>query len=134
MDEIQAGLLRVRLCHMQELQEERERICCRYLSEIRNSKIVLPTVLPGATHVWHQFVVRCEERDALAGYLKEKGVGTIIHYPIPPHLAEAYAYLGYKKGAFPITETYADTVLSLPLYIGMTSEEQEYVVECINGC
>lgn len=132
LDELQAGLLRVRLSHMQELQEEREKICCRYLAEIKNEKILLPNVLSRATHVWHQFVVRCEERDTLAEYLKEKGIGTIIHYPIPPHLAEAYAYLGYKKGAFPITETYADTVLSLPLYIGMTKEEQDYIIECLN--
>ena len=65
-------------------------------------------------------------------YLDGLEIGTIIHYPIPPHLAEAYAYLGYKKGDFPIAEKTAHEILSLPLYIGMTSEEQDYVIEKIN--
>ena len=66
-------------------------------------------------------------------YLNEKQIGTIIHYPIPPHLSEAYQYLGHKKGEFPITENYADTVLSIPLYNGMTEEEQQYVIDAINA-
>ena len=65
-------------------------------------------------------------------YLQDRGIGTIIHYPIPPHLAEAYQYLGYEKGAYPITEAYADTVLSLPMYTGMTQEEIKYVIDVIN--
>ena len=71
-------------------------------------------------------------RDALAAYLKEKGIGTTIHYPIPPHLSEAYAYLGFKAGDLPIAERYADEVLSLPMYNGMTEEEQRYVIDAIN--
>jgi len=88
-------------------------------------------VREGATSVWHQFVIRCKERDALIAYLNEKEIGTIIHYPIPPHLSEAYRYLGYQEGAFPITEQYAGEVLSLPMYNGMTEEEQNYVIEAI---
>ena len=65
-------------------------------------------------------------------YLKEKEIGTIIHYPIPPHLSQAYKYLGYKKGDFPITEKYANEVLSLPMYNGMTDEEQTYVIKALN--
>ena len=65
-------------------------------------------------------------------YLKEKGIGTIIHYPIPPHLSEAYAYLGFGVGDFPIAERYAGEVLSLPMYNGMTEEEQRYVIDAIN--
>ncbi len=65
-------------------------------------------------------------------YLKEREIGTLIHYPIPPHLSEAYAYLGHKKGDFPIAEKYADEVLSLPMYNGMTENEQKTVVEAIN--
>ncbi len=64
--------------------------------------------------------------------MEDKGIGTIIHYPIPPHLSEAYSYLGYKKGAFPITEKYADTVLSIPLYNGMTGDELDYIIEAVN--
>jgi dTDP-4-amino-4,6-dideoxygalactose transaminase len=66
-------------------------------------------------------------------YLKSKDIGTIIHYPIPPHLSEAYSYLGLKKGDFPVTEKYADTVLSLPLYNGMTENEQDWVIRAINN-
>lgn len=65
-------------------------------------------------------------------YLSGHGIGSIIHYPIPPHLSEAYQDLGYGKGSFPITEEYADTVLSLPLYTGMTEEEQDYVIDVLN--
>ncbi|MGL4866436.1 MAG: DegT/DnrJ/EryC1/StrS family aminotransferase [Cetobacterium sp.] len=132
LDELQAGLLRVKLSHLNELTEEREKIAARYLSEIKNSKIELPKVRKGATSVWHLFVVKTEERDRLQKYLEENGIGTVIHYPIPPHLSKAYEYLGYKKGDFPITEKYAETVLSLPLYNGMTKEEQSYVIEVIN--
>ncbi len=66
------------------------------------------------------------------GYLKERGIGTIIHYPLPPHLQEAYAYLGHKRGDLPVTEDYADRVLSIPMYNGMTEEEMKYVTDVIN--
>ena len=66
-------------------------------------------------------------------YLDQKGIGTIIHYPIPPHLAEAYQHLGLKKGDLPVTEKYADSVLSIPLYNGMTEDEQTYVIEALNA-
>ena len=133
LDEIQAGLLRVRLKHVQECEEERQKIAARYLAELKNPKLILPEVREGATAVWHQFVIRTKERDALITYLNEREIGTIIHYPIPPHLSEAYQYLGYQKGAFPITEQYAQEVLSLPMYNGMTEEEQTYVIDAINA-
>ena len=133
LDELQAGLLRVRLRHVEECEEERRQIAARYLAEIQNDKLILPGVQEGATAVWHQFVVRSEQRDELKKYLEEKEIGTIIHYPIPPHLSEAYQYLGYKKGDFPITEQYASQVLSLPMYNGMTEEEQSYVIDAINA-
>lgn len=132
LDELQAGLLRVRLSHMQELEEEKRQICNRYLAELKNENIVLPTMRQGATHIWHQFVIQTDKREALIKYLNDREIGTIIHYPIPPHLSEAYQYLKVKKGSLPITERYADTVLSIPLYNGMTEEEQTYVIEAIN--
>lgn len=132
LDELQAGLLRVRLEHLDELLEEKTRICNRYLNELHNDKIELPKIRKGATHIWHQFVIRCKDRDSLIKYLDDKGIGTIIHYPIPPHLSEAYAYLGMKAGDLPITEQYAKEVLSIPLYNGMTNEEQDFVIEAIN--
>ncbi|WP_099467055.1 DegT/DnrJ/EryC1/StrS family aminotransferase [Konateibacter massiliensis] len=132
LDELQAGLLRVRLSHMHELTEEKIAIARRYDKELNNSKIELPRVREKATSIYHQYVINCKERDALVDYLNEKEIGTIIHYPVPPHLSEAYAYLGYKKGDFPITENYADTVLSIPMYNGMTEEEQTFVIDAIN--
>lgn len=97
LDEIQAGLLRVKLAHIRELEEEKRNICERYLQNLKNSKIVLPKIREGATHIWHQFVIRCEEREKLIEYLNNKEIGTIIHYPIPPHLSEAYRYLNIKR-------------------------------------
>lgn len=133
LDEMQAGFLRVRLSHMAELEEEKRKICERYLNELHNDKIQLPEIREGATHIWHQFVIRCKERDNLMAYLEENGIGTIIHYPIPPHLSEAYQYLGLKEGSLPITEQCAKEVLSIPLYNGMTKEEQDKVIDAINA-
>ena len=88
--------------------------------------------LPGAFAANNR-IDKIEEITKYTVYLKEKGIGTIIHYPIPPHLSEAYRYLGKKRGDYPIAERYADEVLSLPMYNGMTEEEQTYVIEAINA-
>lgn len=133
LDEMQAALLSVKLSHMGELTEERVRLAGFYDRHISNNLLNKPSVRPGAGHVYHQYVIRCNTREALQEYLGEKGIQTQIHYPVPPHLAECYARLGYKKGDFPVTENYADTVLSLPLYMGMTREEQDYVIDALNG-
>lgn len=132
LDELQAGLLRVRLGHMEELEAQKRKICERYLRELDGEKFGLPGIREGATHVWHQFVIRSPRRDELAEYLRDKGIGTIIHYPIPPHLSEAYRYLGLREGALPVTESYARSVLSLPLFYGMKEEEQSYVIQWMN--
>lgn len=133
LDEMQAGLLRVRLPHMEELTAQKQAIADRYTRELKNPLFVLPEVRENSNCVWHQYVIRCEERDRLIAYLDEKGIGTIIHYPIPPHLSEAYQYLGHKEGFLPITERYAQTVLSIPMYNGMTEEEQTYVIDALNA-
>lgn len=133
LDELQAGLLRVKLSHLDEFNEERCRIAKRYYEGITNPLVVLPKVRPGADSSWHQFVVHCEKRDELKKYLEDNEIGTLIHYPIPPHLSEAYSYLNKHIGDYPITEKYADEVLSLPMYNGMTSEEQDKVISCINS-
>ena len=132
LDELQAGLLRIKLSHLSELTNERKEIAEKYLKEIKNPLVHLPKVRENCSHVWHLFVVRVENRDKFQKYLEENGIGTVIHYPIPPHLSKAYEYLGYKVGDYPITEEYAKTVISLPLYNGMTKEEIGYVIEKIN--
>ena len=136
LDELQAGLLRVRLSHLPELEADKRCLCGRYLAELKGSAFALPEIREGATHIWHQFVLRLESgetRARLIEYLKDRGIGTIIHYPVPPHLSEAYRYLRVPQGSLPITEAYADTVLSIPLYNGMTDEEQSFVIDAING-
>ena len=133
LDEMQAALLRVKLSHLDELNDERKRIAEKYLNGIKNSRLILPQLRAGSEHVYHQFVVRTEQRDEFKKYLEDSGIKTVIHYPIPPHLAECYGRLGYKRGDFPIAEQYADEVLSLPMFNGMTDEEINFVIEVCNG-
>ena len=132
LDELQAALLSVRLKHLPELTKERKMLAERYLKGICNEKLILPKCREGADHVYHQFVIRCSQRQKLMEYLKELGIDTIIHYPVPPHLSQAYESLGYHKGDFPITEAYADEVLSIPMYNGLTYEEQDRVIDALN--
>lgn len=135
LDELQAGLLRVKLQYLDGFNAERCKIADKYSEGIQTGLIQLPKIRPGADCSWHQYVIHVGngKRDELMNYLKEKGIGTIIHYPIPPHLSQAYqSILGYGVGAFPVAERYAKEVLSLPMYNGMTAEEQQYVIEEIN--
>ena len=133
LDEMQAALLRVKLSHLQELNDERKMLAQRYNEGITNPAVCLPKVRDGAESIYHQYVVKCVSRDSLQKSLEQNGIQTQIHYPIPPHLAQCYHFLGYKKGDYPITESYAKEVLSLPIYTGMTLEEQDYVIEQINA-
>ena len=132
LDELQAGLLRVKLSHVDELLQDRERIAMRYLSEIKNDFIKLPKLNESCTHVWHLFVVECEYRDELITFLQENNIQALIHYPIPPHLSEAYKYLNIKEGSLPLTEYLSKHILTLPLYNGMLDDEIDYVIEVIN--
>ena len=132
LDELQAGLLRVRLSHLEELTNERVKIAKFYNDNIINDKIKKPSIRDGATSVWHQYVVLCDEREKLMDYLKQNEIATMIHYPIPPHMSKAYEYLNIQNGSLPITEEYATKVLSLPIYNGMTHDEMQWVVDVIN--
>ena len=114
------------------MNEERCKIAERYNTKINNPLITVLKTRPGSTNTWHQYEIYSPKRDELIKYLKERGIGSIIHYPIPPHLSNAYAYLGHHEGDYPITEKYANTVLSLPMYNGYTEEEQDYVINCLN--
>lgn len=133
LDEIQAGMLRVKLKYLDELNGERARIADRYNKEIKNVLIRPLVTRPGSNNVWHQYVIHVENhRDELMDYLNTCEIGSIIHYPIPPHLSEAYEYLGYKEGDYPITEKNASEVLSIPMYNGITEEEQNRVIKALN--
>ena len=132
MDEIQAALLRVKLHHIDEITAERRAIAEAYLAGIKNPDIILPQIAEGASHVWHLFVVRTEKRDDLQKYLADNGIGTQIHYPVPPHLAEAYKGLGHNIGDFPMTERLAEMILSLPLFNGENTSHIDALLQNIN--
>ncbi len=132
LDELQAALLHTKLGHLDELIAERERIAAAYLDGMHNPAVKLPKTRANANHVWHQFVVQTEDRDGFQQYLADHGIKTVIHYPIPPHLAECYESLGHKEGDYPIAEKMAKTVLSLPMFNGMREEEVQYVIETVN--
>lgn len=133
LDEMQAAFLRVKLPYLDKWNEDRRRIARRYLSEITNPQIILPPdVSEIYDHIYHVFVVRCKERDKLEAYLNENGIATVKHYPVPIHLQGAYADLGIKEGDLPIAEEISKTVLSLPMYYGMTEPEISSVILAIN--
>lgn len=132
LDELQAAFLAAKLPHLERMNAERRRIAGMYLEGIRNPEIILPYVPGYAQPVWHIFGIRCQRRDELESYLNERGIGTNKHYPIPMHLQECYRDLGFHKGDFPIAEEISATELSLPMYYGMTDEQIQHVIACIN--
>ena len=133
LDEFQAALLRVNLSHIEEMKTSRLSIADRYYEGMKRLPINLPYKSPIVDHAFHQFVIRHPERDKLRKHLIEHGVPTLVHYPIPPHLQGAYRHLGYKKGDFPITEEYADTMISLPICPNMTDDEVDQVIEAVRS-
>lgn len=134
LDELQAAFLRVKLPYLDKWNEARREIAKKYIEGIKNPKIVLPLSNSDEyEHIYHVFVIRCDERDDLERYLREKGIMTVKHYPVPMHLQGAYKSLGYKEGDLPIAEKISQTVLSLPLYYGMTDEDIQYVIDSINA-
>lgn len=132
LDEIQAGLLRVKLSHMQEIIEERESIAGRYLTEICNPRVQLPTVASNATHVYHLFVVLVDNQHKFMKHLKEHNVSSDIHYPTPPYLAKPYLHLGYKREDFPMTDFLYSKIVSIPIFTGMSQAEQTAVITAVN--
>lgn len=131
LDELQAAFLRVRLSKLDEWNTRRRDCANYYLDELSGlSGLILPEPA-GSDHVWHLFVVRHETRDALRQHLEDCGVATQIHYPIPPHLSEAYLDLNYHNGDFPIAEEAAATVLSLPIGPHLSRSDQKRVVSAI---
>lgn len=132
LDEIQASFLRIKLTHLDRMNDERRRIANRYIEEIHNPHIILPYVASYVMPVWHIFPIRCYRREELERYLVEKGIMTNKHYPIPIQLQECYRELGYRKGDLPISEEISATELSLPMYYGMSEEQIQYVVDSIN--
>ena len=124
MDECQASFLSIFLKHLKNWTNERRQIADWYQDHLKGlDEISLPITHSKASHVYHLFVIRTRLRDSLQKYLQEHEIGTLIHYPIPPHLQKCYHKLGHKKGDFPISEELSQNLLSLPLWIGMSEDE-----------
>jgi dTDP-4-amino-4,6-dideoxygalactose transaminase len=131
LDSIQAGWLSVKLRHLAKWNEARRELAHRYhelFAEAKDS-IVVPVEAPWTKGVYHLYVVRVQDREALQTHLAEAGIGTGIHYPIPLHLQKAYAHLGYEKGAFPVTQRVAAEIVSLPMFPQLNLAQQQEVAE-----
>jgi dTDP-4-amino-4,6-dideoxygalactose transaminase len=129
LDELQAAVLRVKLKYLDQWNEERRKKASIYTKLLEGTEIVCPTEKEPVRHVYHLYVIRTKKRDSLQAFLREKGIGTLIHYPTPIHLQNAYKNLGYRRGDLPVTEKYAQEVLSLPFYPELTGEEMREVQE-----
>ena len=137
LDEVQAAVLLAKLPHLDSWNRRRQEIAARYCSEIKNPLVcVTPVPANPKTHVWHVFPVFCERRDDLQKFLKERGIETLIHYPIPPHLQEVFdgalSRGELRYGPLPIAEELARTELSIPMGPAMSDEQVAYVIESLN--
>jgi dTDP-4-amino-4,6-dideoxygalactose transaminase len=132
MEEIQGAVLGVKLPHLNDWTDGRRRVAARYRELLAGiPEVSAPREMPYAKHVYHLFVIRAQRRDELATWLKEQGVDSGLHYPLPLHFQQAYGYLGHKKGDFPVAEKGCEEILSIPMFPEMTDEQIEYVVESI---
>lgn len=134
LDELQSAFLRVKLKYLDAWNQERKGIAEKYFQGIYNPQIVLPPkVSEKFDHIYHVFAVRCKRRDELEKMLAESGIETVKHYPIPIPFQKAYAECHAARGEYPEAEEISDTVLSIPMFCGMTEEETAYVIDRINS-
>ncbi len=134
MDELQAGMLLIKLKYILDWTRQRQQIASWYFEMLKDiTEIILPGTHEQATHVYHLFVIRTPKREALQAFLSANGIGTMIHYPVPPHLQNAYRFLGYQKGSFPLAEELASTSLSLPIWPGMKKEQVDFIANQIRA-
>jgi dTDP-4-amino-4,6-dideoxygalactose transaminase len=132
LDELQAALLDVKLKYLNEWTDARISIATKYNTLLKGvGDIVIPSLAEHIKHVYHLYVIRTNKRDELQDYLNKQGIGTLIHYPIPPHLQKAYSEMNFKKGQFHLAEKIAETSLSIPLYPGLKNDEIEFVAQTI---
>lgn len=134
LDEIQAAFLRIKLKYLNEDNTQRRKIAGLYTSVLSDvGAVITPVVAEGAIPVYHLYIIRTTHRDKLAEHLKKDGIGSMVHYPLPPHMQVAYRDLKYRRGDFPVAEKIADQCLSLPLWPGMTEEQVETICNSINS-
>src|SRR5215467_2864996 len=131
LDTMQAAILRVKLRYLEKWNAARRCNAKLYQKHLAGTEIVVPGEVSGAESVWHLYVVRTEQREQLKNHLVSKGINASIHYPVPIHLQPAYEELGYKGGDFPVTEFYAERILSLPMYAELSAEQIQQVSSAI---
>jgi dTDP-4-amino-4,6-dideoxygalactose transaminase len=132
LDEMQAAFLRVKLRHLDEWNKRRQRLAFIYCNRLAKiPELIIPYVPTWATPIWHIYPIRCKKRDALQQHLKSNGIDTLIHYPVPPHLSQAYSEMGKQEGSFPLAEKIASTELSLPIGPHMSPDDVGYVAGVI---
>jgi dTDP-4-amino-4,6-dideoxygalactose transaminase len=131
LDELQAAVLRVKLKYLDQWNDERREKASRFSERLASLGIVCPVERKGSRHVYHLYVVRTGKRDALQRFLKKRGIGTLIHYPIPIHQQKAFKELGYRRGDLPLTEQYSRKILSLPFFPEIKESEMEEVARGI---
>jgi dTDP-4-amino-4,6-dideoxygalactose transaminase len=135
LDELQAAVLRVKLPYLQEWSEARRKNAAKYQSDFGSANLLSfvtpPAILPNCSHIFHQYVIRCERRDELHAHLKAAGIGTAIYYPVPLHEQECFRYLGYQAAAFSCSHTASKETLALPVYPELSDEQRGCVVNAI---
>ena len=133
LDELQAGLLRVKLSHMPELIANRNHIAERYLNGMKNDKVRLPKVAEGCNHIWYQFIIQVDDQSGFRDFLKENDIATDISWKVPPFLQPCIMdKYGYHKGMFPVTEKICDSIVTLPMMDYMSEEEIDKVIDAVN--
>ena len=130
LDEIQAAILNVKLKYLEQWNKERRRVAYLY-RELLNDSCISPVEKESCYHVFHLYVIRIEGREGLQAYLKKEGIDTLIHYPVPVHLQEAYKELEYNIGDFPVTERFAQEILSLPIHPNLSEDDIRHVCKKI---
>jgi dTDP-4-amino-4,6-dideoxygalactose transaminase len=136
LDTLQAAVLKVKLTHLDDYAQKRRRVAAFYDLHLNENRFIkIPSRVPYSTHVFHQYTVTVEKgsRDELKSFLQEKGIPTMVYYPVPLHLQLAYIKEGVGAGAFPVSEKFSETVLSLPIHTEMNEEQLSYICHAINS-
>jgi len=133
LDALQAAILNVKLKHFEEEARLRDEIGTRYSDLLEDADVITPKIAQGNISVYAQYSIRVKDREAMVAKLSELGVPTAVHYPVPLHLQEAFKYLGYSEGDFPISELVSTQIMSLPMSAFLSEAEQDFVVAAIKG-
>lgn len=131
LDELQAAVLRIKLPHLDEWNKKRRQMASLYNQLLSDADVLTPFEAPDRRHIYHLYVIRTKQRDALRSFLNDQGIGTGIHYPVPIHMQKAFKFLGYNSGDFPVTEAITADILSLPMYAELTEQQVESVTNAI---